>query len=267
MNHQFDVNGKQNSLGIYKKMSKQKPITPPKRSKNTLTDILYFFLRKPKAKTLIRFRTKAQRENYNHRVLQRFGIKPDDYSVLNIHQIGVDTPVSYMFNELLQWDGNSTCWPNHIAKVDRVDNKLEDIQILLFGRTKHPLGLNKILERTKLIPLFKLKARNFKKTPDGFDFDNARYLLYDCSGGYPIGFFVMYVRSPIADMGEVLPSQLFFIVGFNFFGRNNFDPMRLIHKVWQGVHNRVTTHVLNRMKQLGEWRLEHIREKYKNHEG
>ncbi len=246
-------------------MPKEKPIKPPSRSRNALSDIYYFLLKRPKAKTRIRFRNKAQRQNYNERILQRFGIETEKYSVLNIHQIGVDTPVSYMFNELLNWDGDSTCWPNHIAKVDRIDDKLEDIQILLFGKNKHPFGLDRLLRWTKLIPLFKLQARNFKKTPDGFDFDNARYLMYDCSGGYPIGIFIMYVRSPIADMGEVLPTQLFFIVGFNFYGRRNFDPIRLYHNVWEGVHNRVTTHVLNRMKQLGEWRLEYIREKYQDH--
>lgn len=245
-------------------MPKQNSIAPPTRSRNVFTDIWYFLLKRPKSKTLIRFRTKDQRQNYNERILQRFGIESDEYSVLNIHQIGVDTPVSYMFNELLHWDGDSTCWPNHIARVDRVDNQLEDIRILLFGKTKHPMGLDCILKWTNLIPLFRLKVRNFKKNPDGFDFDNARYLLYDCSGGYPIGFFVMYVRSPIADMGEVYPSQLFFIVGFNFYGKKNFDRIHFIHKIWQAIHNRVTTNVLNRMKQLGEWRLEHIKEKYQD---
>ena len=231
-------------------MPEQKPIVPPSRSRNILTDIYYFLLKKPKSRTLIRFRTKDQRQNYNERILQRFGIKSEKYSVLNIHQIGVDTPVNYMFNELLRWDGDSTCWPNHIAKVDRIDDQLEDIRILLLGIGKYPL--------------FRLKDRNFKKTPDGFDFDNARYLLYNCSGGYPIGFFGMYVRSPIADMGEVCPSQLFFIVGFNFYGQKNFDRIHFIHRIWQNIHNRVTTNVLNRMKQLGEWRLEHIREKYQD---
>ncbi len=245
-------------------MPKQKAITPPKRSKNIFTDIYHFLLKNPANKTLIRFRTKDQRQNYNERILQRFGIKSEEYSVLNIHQIGVNTPVNYMFNELLRWDGDSTCWPNHIAKVDRVEDKLEDIQILLFGKEKHPMGLDCILKWINLIPLFKLKVRNFKKNPDGFDFDNARYLLYNCTGGYPIGFFVMYVRSPIADMGEVCASQLFFIVGFNFYGKKNFDRIRIIHKIWQAIHNRVTTNVLIRMKQLGEWRLEHMREKYQD---
>lgn len=163
-----------------------------------------------------------------------------------------------MFDELLRWNGDSTCWPNHIAKVDRIDDKLEDIRILLFGKKKFGLGLDPLLKKTNLIPLFKLKANCFKKLPDNFDFDNARYLLYDCSGGYPIGFFGMYVRSPIRDMGEYLPTQMFFIVGFNFYGKKNFDRIRLVHKIWQSIHNRVTSNVLNRMKQLGEWRLQKI---------
>lgn len=243
-------------------MTRKNALGPPVQSRNKFSDIWHFLLKRPKIKTLIRFRTQAQRQNYNERILQRLGISTEKYSVLNVHQIGVNTPVSYMFNELLRWNGDSTCWPNNIAKVDRIDDQLEDIQILLFGREKHPLGLDKLLARTNLIPLFRLKIHTFKKVPDAFDFDNARYLLYNCSGGYPIGFFGMYVRSPIADLGETLPTQLFFIVGFNFYGREKFDRIRLIHKIWEEIHNRVTTHVLNRMKQLGEWRLEHIREKY-----
>ncbi|MCK5469867.1 MAG: hypothetical protein KAI99_15205, partial [Cyclobacteriaceae bacterium] len=93
---------------------------PPSRSKGLLTDVIYFLLHKPELPTLIKFNTSEERDNYNHRVMQRTGIDPNRYSVLNIHKIGVEAPVSYVFNELLQWNGDSTCWPNYIAKVDRI---------------------------------------------------------------------------------------------------------------------------------------------------
>jgi hypothetical protein len=109
----------------------------------------------------------------------------------------------------------------------------------------------------KMIPLFLLNARTIKYFPDVFDFDNARYLLYNCTGGYPIGVFGMYVRSSIADMGEVAQSQLIFVVGFNFYGKEDWQKRRrLINLLWESVHNRVTSNVLNRVKQLGEWRIE-----------
>lgn len=110
-----------------------------------------------------------------------------------------------------------------------------------------------------LIPLFLLTAIRIKKIPDNFDYDNARYMLYECSGGYPIGILAIYVRSSIPEMGETGKSQLIFGVGFNFFGRQEWKTKRrLISVIWEWVHNRVTDNVLNRIKQLSEWRLENI---------
>ena len=106
---------------------------PPSRSKGLVTDIIYFLLHKPEQNTLIEFDSVEERDNYNLRVMQRTGIDPNKYSVLNIHKIGVEAPVTYIFNELLQWNGDSTCWPNHIAKVDRIENDLTRIQIQPFG--------------------------------------------------------------------------------------------------------------------------------------
>ena len=111
----------------------------------------------------------------------------------------------------------------------------------------------------KLIPLFLLNAIEIKKVPDTYDFDNARYLLYECSGGYPIGIYIMYVRSSIPAMGEVAQSQLIFAVGFNFYGKEDWHRRRkLVNIIWESVHNRVTANVLNRIKQLGEWRIDTI---------
>jgi hypothetical protein len=230
---------------------------PPSRSKGLITDVLYFLLHRPERSTLIKFDTTEERIEYNQRVMQRLGIDPNCYSILNIHKIGVEAPVSYVFNELLQWNGDSTCWPNHIAKVDRIENDLKRIRIQPFGWKKYPFKFMKSFFGFKLIPLFLLNAIQIKKVPDPFDFDNARYLLYQCSGGYPIGIYAMYVRSSIPDLGETAQSQLIFAVTFNFYGREDWQRhRRLISKVWEGVHNRVTANVLNRIKQLSEWRIE-----------
>lgn len=232
-------------------------MNPPKRSRGLLTDIWYFLVNKPKPETLLRFQNEGDRDNYNKRILQRLGITPDNFTILNIHQIGVNAPPSYVFNELLKWSGESTCWPNHIARVDRIGDRLEEIRILPFGWSKYPLGLKSLLG-FKLIPLFLMNSIRFKTVPDSFDFDNARYLLYQCSGGYPIGFFSMYVRSSIAEIGETEPSRLFIIVGFNFYGKTDWAKKRMVNRIWEIVHNRVTSNVIHRLKILCEWRLEQI---------
>jgi hypothetical protein len=238
---------------------------PPKRSRNLITDIGFFLLNRVKPATLVKFRNAEDRDNYNKRILQRLGIPPDEFTILNLHQIGVDAPASYVFNELLKWNGDSTCWPNYIARIDRIENDLEHIRILPFGWERYPFGM-KSLFGIKIIPLFLLNAIRFKTVPDSFDFDNARYLLYRCSGGYPIGFFSMYVRTSIPELGEKEPTRLFIIVGFNFYGKKNLGRKGLINLIWQGVHNRVTSNVLLRLKILCEWRLEMIQKEVKRRE-
>jgi len=237
------------------------PITPPSRSKNIFTDVLYFLLSNPKEDTKISFHTKEEREEYNKRIMQRVGIDIEKYSVLNIHQIGVEAPVNYVFNELLNWNGDSTCWPNHVAKVERKDNRIEEIEILPFGWKKRTIGMKSGFLRFPLQSLFSLNSIRIKHTPDSFDFDNARYLLYECSGGYPIGIFAMYVRSSIPGNGEVGKSQLFFMVSFNFYGKENRGKRSLFNRIWEGVHDRVTANVLSRIKQLCEWRIYKFSEK------
>jgi len=239
--------------------NKESILSPPSRSSGFLTDIRYFFFNKPEKPTLIKLNTEEAREDYNKRIVQRFGIDPERFSVLNIHKIGVDAPPSYVFDELLRWNGDSTCWPNHIAKIDLVNNKLENIRVLLFGKEKYPFGFKKSFLGLKLLPLFNMNAIRIKKVPDTFDFDNARYLLYECSGGYPIGIFFMYVRSSIDDMGESEQSQLFLTVGFDFYGKEKQSSrLIIIDKIWQIIHNRVTANVISRIKQLAEWRFSEL---------
>lgn len=232
---------------------------PPSKSKGLITDIINFLLHKPERNTLIKFNSAKERNEYNARVMQRIGIDPKRYSVLNLHKIGIEAPVSYIFNELMQWNGDSTCWPNHLAKVDRIKNDLKNIRILPFGWKKYPFKFRKSFFGLKLIPLFLLKAIRIKKNPDSFDFDNARYLLYKCSGGYPIGIYAMYVRSSIRELGETSQSQLIFGVSFNFYGNEKWqDKRKLVNTIWEWVHNRVTANVLHRIKHLGEWRMENM---------
>ena len=111
--------------------SEDSRIQPPKRSRNILTDIKFFLFDKPIVNTLIKFGSEEERTKYCESILQRTGIDVDTYKILNIHRIGIDAPSSYVFDELLKWNGDSSCWPNHIAKVNLQDEKLEKIQILL----------------------------------------------------------------------------------------------------------------------------------------
>jgi hypothetical protein len=232
-------------------------LKPPSRSKNLFTDFAYFMWNKPKTPTLIKFKSEEKRIEYNERILQRIGLNVDKLSILNIHKIGIDAPVSLVFNELLNWNGDSTCWPNYIARVERIDGNLEQIRILPFGWKKYPLGLKSIFGM-HLIPLFYLNSIRIKHTPDPFDFDNARYLLYKCSGGYPIGFFSLYVRSSIPELGETEKSQLISAVGFNFYGKEKPNTPKIINRTWETIHNRVTSNVVARIKQLCEWRFEKL---------
>ena len=69
----------------------------------------------------------------------------------------------------------------------------------------------------------------------------------------------MYVRSPIEELGETAHSQLVFAVSFNFYGKENAN--KLVNRMWEILHNRVTTNVLNRIKQLSEWRIDKMKHK------
>jgi len=233
---------------------------PPGKSKNVFSDIRNFLINKPSKATFIRFKTFQDRINIRESIMQRIGMDASIYEVLNVHKIGIDAPANYIFDELMNWNGDSTCWPNHIAKVDRVNGQIDNIQILPFGRKTYPFGIKNGLFGFHFIPLFSLNAQKIQSTPDSIEADNARYLLYNCSGGYPIGFFTMYVRSSIAPLNEKEQSQIFFVVGFDFFGRKNWTKNHLIVRIWLLIHNRVTQNVMNRFKELCEWRFEKIKD-------
>ncbi|MCF8366715.1 MAG: hypothetical protein K9H16_13085 [Bacteroidales bacterium] len=226
------------------------PIIPPKAGATIFADIRNFFIHKPSERTLVKFNNKEEREIYCKRIMQRLGIDVESYSVLNVHKIGLDVPVHYVFDELLQWSGDSTCWPNHLAHVHLLNNRLEEIEIHLFGRKFYPFGL--------FSPLFRLDAIRIQRIPATSDYDNARYLLYKCSGGYPIGVFSMYVRTSIPNENEIGQAQLFMAVGFDFYGRKSPFRVNPVNFFWEMIHDRVTTNTLNRFKQLCEWRFQKI---------
>lgn len=234
---------------------------PPSPGTGIFSDFINFFLNKPEYPTLIKFDTEEERYDYNQRIIQRIGIDSSQYSVLNINKIGIDAPVHQIFDDLMHFRNNPSCWPNHIAKVDRVDSGLKHIRILPFGWKRYPFKFMKSFFGLPLIPLFLLDAIRIKSVPDSYDFDNARYFLYECSVGYPIGILAIYVRSSIPELGETHKSQLVFGVGFNFFGKREWQEKRkLVGRIWEWVHNRVTANVLNRLKQLTEWRHETLHE-------
>ncbi|UCG76702.1 MAG: hypothetical protein JSV95_05270 [Gemmatimonadota bacterium] len=229
------------------------PLAPPDITLGIWDDIRTFFLQRPKVPTRIDFASTERQADYADLIRQRLGISVGEYEVLNIHRIGIEAPVADVFEELLTWNGRSTCWPSHLAPADHPEDHIEDIEIHLFGR-RWPGWSGKGRFGVSMVPLFQMHLVSICREPDPL-FDNARYLLFECSGGYPIGIFAMYVRSPIADLGEVEPTQLFFGVGFDFFGRKIRPPVSPLKWTWQAIHDRVTANVLNRFKQLCEWRF------------
>ena len=99
------------------------------RSTNTLTDIKYYLFNKPPVNTLVRSNESESREELIKSIMQRTGIDVANYKMLNLHQVGVEAPASHVFDELMQWSGDAICWPNHIARVELQDDKLDNIKM------------------------------------------------------------------------------------------------------------------------------------------
>ena len=107
---------------------------PYKKSNSIVSDIKYFLLNKPKKDTLIKFQSESDRQLHNQRIYDRTGIEVEKYKMLNIHQIGIGTPVDFLFGEMMKWNSETCWWPNHIAKVHALDEKLSHINVFLFGK-------------------------------------------------------------------------------------------------------------------------------------
>lgn len=240
------------------KNPKADQIIPPHRSHSILSDIRHYFIHKPLIPTFVNFHPDGEREIFTQRIMQRISIDVNDYVVLNVHKIGIDAPARYVFEELLKWDGDPVCWPNHVATVELVNQKLDQINIFLLGKKNSFFGL-KSLFGYHFVPLFQMEAERIQTSPAISEVDNARYILYRCRGGYPIGIFAVYVRSSIAEQGEEQKTQFFLVVAFNFYGKKNWSNMNPINKIWEKIHNRVTSNVMNRLKQLCEWRFQQVR--------
>jgi len=218
------------------------------RSMGLVSDTKDFLLHVPPIPTLIEFDSDTAREDFSHRIAQRLGIDVAQYAILNIHRIGIEAPTRHVFEELLHWDGRPAYWPNHIVQVIRTIRQPQQLEFFLLGKRKTLFGIKSGILGLDFIPLFRMDAVAVQRVPSESNFDNARYLLYECSGGYPVGICGIYVRSPIANLGETEPAQVFFAVGFNFYGKGEWSRPGLIRRVWEGIHNRVTTNVLNRFK-------------------
>jgi len=227
----------------------------PLPSRGLWADVWHFFVRRPAVPTLVRGRSPEDRGELSQRILQRIGTPVAEYGVLNIHRIGVAAPAGFVFEELRRWTAVETCWPCHLAALERVDGDMANVQVFLPGLRRALFGLRNGLPGIDFIPLFRLDLLKLQASPGPMDVDNARFLLYACHGGYPIGILAIYVRSSIAARDEVEESQVFFVVSFDFYGRKRWPGMRLVTPLWEWVHNRATANVLNRFKDLCEARF------------
>jgi hypothetical protein len=212
-----------------------------------VSDIRSYFLKRPTIRTLIDFDSEEDREAYIHRFLHRLDVSVSKYSVLNIHKIGIDAPASYVFEELLEQQEPRPWWPNSVVRLASKNEGLGEIEFLLLGGPR--------LFGYSIGRLFKATLVRLQDFPEPSNHDNARYLFYECSGGYPVGIFVIYVRSAIEAQGEQEQTQLFSAVGFNFFGRKKWRrSFGIVSRAWESIHNRVTANVLNTFKRICEAR-------------
>ncbi|HET7294416.1 MAG TPA: hypothetical protein VFM88_18475 [Vicinamibacteria bacterium] len=221
----------------------------PVPSRGLLSDVRHYLLHSPSSPTRIEFASPDVREEYGRRILQRLGVSVEPYDVLNIHRIGVDVPARYVFGELRSPEVATLCWPCHLAALERVGKGTERLRVYLLGRRGSLFG-----------PLFQLDELQVQDRPDAQDVDSARFLLFSCSGGYPIGILSVYVRSSIPSQGEREQTQVFFLVSFNFYGKRNWPGSHLMGGFWEWIHNRVTSNILTRFKELCEARFEALRE-------
>ncbi len=221
------------------------------QSSSLVSDLADFVIHRPEIPTHVAVESDSWREDYTLRIAQRTGVDVSGYSILNIHRIGIQAPVEVVFEEVERWSGVSHCWPDHLATIEGISGEQDGFRVVLFGHT----GVVRMLRR-RLGPrtgtLFRATVVETRRVPDALDVDNARFFLWNCSGGYPIGVFSIFVRSAIPERGETETTQMFFAVGFNPYGQAFLAKIGPARRVWQFVHDRVTSNVLNRFKELCE---------------
>ena len=206
---------------------------PPDPTHGLLGDLREFLLRRPAVPTHVDITDAASREHYGDRIARHFGTSIDDYSVLNIHRIGIDAPVELIFREIRRDASLGACWPNHLARVRRADPAVGNASVNVLG-----------LKFWSLFQLTEIEVEEFEGA--------ARHLLFRSHGGYPIGRFGMFVRPTIPELGEKSTSQFFFVVTFNFYGRPRWWGAKFVHGIWEAIHNRATGNILNRFRRLCE---------------
>ena len=198
------------------------------------SDLLCFLARRPAEKTRLKLSIPEERANYDRRILERVGASVADNAVLNIHRIGIKAPPDFVWDVWARHDRDAHVWPSSIALPVWENARAEHGKLLLFG-----LGF---------LPIFELDLIPRRDAPKSGDPDGARYALYRCSGGYPVGVVSIYTRSRMTEENELERTQFFFMVSFDFFGRKQWLGTRAVRPVWEPIHDRVTTHVLNRFK-------------------
>jgi hypothetical protein len=213
----------------------REPELPAERgSASLLADIRQYLLARPPHETAVRLANWTLRPFYQQRIMQRLGVSVADYAILNIHRIGVEAPAVSVWEVIETWNAGSGFWPDRLATLEQRTEHLDQVRV-------SPLGLHRI-------DLFRLTLLRRQDVPPPEGVDNARYLLYRCSGGYPIGIFFIYVRSRIPEEGEVEQTQVFLVVAFNFYGHDRLSRLACVRAPWQWVHDRVTANVLTRLK-------------------
>ena len=219
----------------------------PAEPSSLVSDVTGFVFHRPEFSTHVAVESDSWRKDYTLRIAQRTGVDVSVFSILNIHRIGIDAPVEVVFEEVEQWNGGSACWPDHLAMIEAIPGEQDGFRVVLFGHMRIMRWLRKHLG-SQFGTLFRATVAEARRVPNLQDVDNARFFLWNCSGGYPIGVFSIFVRSAIPERGEAEPTHVFFAVGFNPFGHAFLGRIGPIRTAWQAVHDSVTSNVLNRFK-------------------
>jgi len=228
-------------------------------SSSVVSDLSGYIFHRPEIHTHVAIESDSWRDDYTLRIARRTGVDVSVYSILNIHRIGIDAPVEIVFEEVERWNSGSSCWPDHFATIEEIPDEQDGFRVIVFGHTWISRWLRKRFGR-RFGTLFRATVVEARRVPDALDVDNARFFLWNCSGGYPIGVFSIFVRSAIPERGEKQPTQLFFAVGFDPYGSKRLGRIGPLRTAWQFVHDRVTSNVLNRFKQLCESRFRDLQQ-------
>ena len=146
-----------------------------------------------------------------------------------IHRIGVDAPVELIFRSIPRDGSLNSCWPGHLARIEVSDGPGSEACVNALGWRR--------------LPLFRLTELGVRQTDE-----SSRHLLFLCHGGYPAGILGMFVRPTIPELNEERASQFFFVVSFNFYGQRHGWWARRLQGVWERIHNRATSHILDRFR-------------------